>query len=206
MKILLSIWAILAICITTGHALSCTQCSSDSSTTCQGNSETCPAGFVCRSFYFENSAGSSSLQRSCSHPRECNIKGGFTIKQVTFMMASSCCDTDNCDPPLPPSPPISSVPNGVTCPSCTTTGSTSCQSSEVIKCTGDQNRCVLLTQEGNTGSIYRGCATKEVCDLQVFSGNVLSGQKISCTNGDISIHRAVLTTTIACILLVKWLL
>ncbi|XP_075183337.1 uncharacterized protein LOC142255775 [Anomaloglossus baeobatrachus] len=146
-----------------GHALSCIQCSSESSTTCQGNSKTCPAGFVCKSFYFGNSAGA---------------------------------------------PPISSVPNGVMCPSCQSFNSNSCKSSEAIGCTEDQNQCVLITtgEAGNTDSISRGCATKDFCDLRAFPYDMMPQSSIFCTNGDISIYRAVLTPTVVCILLVRWLL
>ncbi|XP_073511910.1 uncharacterized protein [Phyllobates terribilis] len=207
MKMLLSIWAI-SICITTGHALSCIECSTSSSTTCTGNNVTCPSGFVCKSFYSGGRRGESTFlketTRSCAHPSGCNMKTSMSINEIRFNMASSCCDTDNCSPSIPELSPISSVPNGVTCPSFMAIGANLIQSSGPMTCTGDQNQCAIMEGNGEFVALFRGCATKSFCDVgsQTDTSSIL---RIRCHNGDISIHRAVLTPVVVSLLLVKWL-
>ncbi|KAM4016860.1 uncharacterized protein ACNLHF_003009 isoform 2-T2 [Anomaloglossus baeobatrachus] len=122
MKILLSIWTIVSIYITTGDALSCITClAEDWSSPCSGGAHTCPDGFVCKSVYQQSSQDDAKLlQMACAHPSECTDRRQlYTENQVTWYQVSSCCDTDFCKPPLPPSQFFNSISSGVKGPSCT---------------------------------------------------------------------------------------
>ncbi|VFV18395.1 Hypothetical predicted protein [Lynx pardinus] len=59
--------------------------------------------------------------------------------------------------------------NGVQCPYCSGDKSASCDSLSVMNCTGDQTMCLTLNGTWNGGGpqILKGCATPNVCHLQV---------------------------------------
>ncbi|XP_069803489.1 phospholipase A2 inhibitor and Ly6/PLAUR domain-containing protein-like isoform X3 [Dendropsophus ebraccatus] len=82
--------------------------------------------------------------------------------------------------------------NGVVCPCCTS-ASDWCYTTETIRCTGDENRCILqIVEIPDLGStVLRGCATQSMCDDGSVSESVdgLSvNMKITCTNGGRGVH------------------
>ncbi|KAG8594579.1 hypothetical protein GDO81_001257 [Engystomops pustulosus] len=103
--------------------------------------------------------------------------------------------------------------NGLACPVCTSHSSITCNSSRTINCTGEENRCFLLTHE-STGngppylSALRGCATQSYCNRGNYShsdGRTTTKFTIICTSGDISIQNFLLTPVIVCLLLLRWI-
>ncbi|KAG8594578.1 hypothetical protein GDO81_001257 [Engystomops pustulosus] len=200
-----------------GNALQCIKCHSSSPFTCNGTNVTCPPGYVCGSLYEELSNGvesHSSFNRGCYPLQECHFKGLFTIGDeghyAQMRTAAECCYTDGCTPPLPA---IMRSSNGLACPVCTSHSSITCNSSRTINCTGEENRCFLLTHE-STGngppylSALRGCATQSYCNRGNYShsdGRTTTKFTIICTSGDISIQNFLLTPVIVCLLLLRWI-
>ncbi|XP_077116217.1 uncharacterized protein LOC143770462 [Ranitomeya variabilis] len=194
------------------EALSCTQCMSTSSS-CSGNSVTCPSGHVCASQYSETTVGGKKtemLLRLCSPPSECSTKGSISTSQLQLMMAVSCCGTDNCTPDLPALPTKSTNSNELVCRSCISADSTWCYTPDTVQCTGDENMCLLQSTKisGSTSSstAIRGCATKSICDLgsqTATLGGVSVDVKTVCTSGSKSVHHVVLNPAFVCFLLLK---
>ncbi|KAG9465416.1 hypothetical protein GDO78_018373 [Eleutherodactylus coqui] len=207
MTSLIGILSLVSTLTATSSALSCTKCESETST-CSGDRITCPSETMCGTAYLQGLVEGIRIQklhRGCQPLSECGISGTISIKEGRFGIGSSCCSTDDCTPTLPTFPTKSSNPNGVICPSCAPAQSTSCDASDTVQCTGDENMCFLQTTEG-LASAMRGCATKSFCDLsrQFYNnGGSSSNVKMICTNGGISAHKVVLTPAILCLLLLK---
>ncbi|XP_044130978.1 phospholipase A2 inhibitor and Ly6/PLAUR domain-containing protein-like [Bufo gargarizans] len=205
MSSLIGILSLLSALAATSYALSCTQCIS-SGATCSGPSITCPSGNQCGSAYTETTivgAKSMSLTRSCAPSSQCGLKGSVGIQQGHMRMSTSCCNTDNCTPGPPTFPTTSSTPNGLVCRSCISADSTSCNTDDTVQCTGDQNRCLLMTTQvsgsASASAAIRGCATKSICDIgsqSVSAGGVTTDVKFICTSGGLSVHNIVLAPAI----------
>ncbi|XP_075135344.1 ly6/PLAUR domain-containing protein 8-like [Leptodactylus fuscus] len=104
MKTLLGIGVMLAISIPAGDSLWCTECLSQTSSTCSGKNVTCPSGYVCGSLYAESYIGESSYlvtRRTCSPLHECDLLGSVNINKVEIRIATSCCNTSSCSPTVP---------------------------------------------------------------------------------------------------------
>ncbi|CAH2296445.1 Hypothetical predicted protein, partial [Pelobates cultripes] len=81
--------------------------------------------------------------RSCENIRSsCNISG--SLLQGSVQLATSCCDSDNCDPIPLNWPPIITKKNGVACPSCASALDTQCTQLQNTECTGNENRCATV--------------------------------------------------------------
>ncbi|XP_075134060.1 phospholipase A2 inhibitor and Ly6/PLAUR domain-containing protein-like [Leptodactylus fuscus] len=215
MTSLIRILSLLSALTATSAALSCPECRSETSS-CYGSSVTCPSDSVCGSRYTEASIGGvRSLHRTCVLSTECNFKGTLSLQQRHIrghlVIVTSCCNTDHCTPEIPALPTKSSNPNGVVCRSCMSSDSTWCYTSDTMRCTGDENMCLLQTNKV-TGSFslstaIRGCATKSICDLGGLSEKIdgLSVDiKFTCTSGGLSAHKVVLTPAMVCLLLLKF--
>ncbi|XP_044133613.1 urokinase plasminogen activator surface receptor-like [Bufo gargarizans] len=159
--------------MTEGYALSCTRCSSASSTTCSGDSVICPSGFQCGSTYAESTSGgktSTSFTRGCVPESECNFQGNVNVNEAKLETAYTCCSTDNCNPPVPKILSSSSATNGLVCPSCESDSVSKCDSSATVTCIGNNNKCIFTTTNITAGqtsllSITKGCATESFCVL-----------------------------------------
>ncbi|XP_069803488.1 phospholipase A2 inhibitor and Ly6/PLAUR domain-containing protein-like isoform X2 [Dendropsophus ebraccatus] len=188
------ILSLLSALIATSDALSCTQCYSESSS-CSGPSVTCPLDHQCGSTYTETTAGGVKnvvTYRACTKTSECNFNGSVSVNGGKVKRVTSCCNTDFCTPTTPPLPKTSYNFNGVVCPCCTS-ASDWCYTTETIRCTGDENRCILqIVEIPDLGStVLRGCATQSMCDDGSVSESVdgLSvNMKITCTNGGRGVH------------------
>ncbi|XP_066428750.1 phospholipase A2 inhibitor and Ly6/PLAUR domain-containing protein-like [Eleutherodactylus coqui] len=198
----------------TSSDLSCTECVSISSSTCSGDSITCPGEFMCGSVYTRDlgeGVRSEMLQRGCLPSSQCNLSGTMSIMNGQFGIGSSCCSSDDCTPTLPTFPTKSHNPNGVICPSCTADQPTWCYTSDTVQCTADENMCLLqeIEQTGSgskASSALRGCATKSFCDhdsLFYYGEESIMRVTFTCTSGGISAHKVVLTPAILCLLLLK---
>ncbi|XP_075135271.1 uncharacterized protein LOC142210143 [Leptodactylus fuscus] len=127
-------------------ALSCIQCMSYTSSSCTGDSITCPLGSPCGSIRTQVLIGgvlTPVFFRSCLSSDYCGFMGSITNSQGRIWASMSCCYTDNCTPAIPPVPAASSIPNGVVCPSCTSADFSGCTSSDTVPCTGNEDTCVL---------------------------------------------------------------
>ncbi|XP_069804263.1 phospholipase A2 inhibitor and Ly6/PLAUR domain-containing protein-like [Dendropsophus ebraccatus] len=213
MTSLTGILSLLSALIATSDALSCTQCMSVSSSSCSGPSVSCSPGHQCGSAYTKTSvAGQTSevLVRGCVPSSECDVRGGMNIQYGQIKMVTSCCNSDNCAPTIPSLPSTGSNPNGLVCRSCMSADSTWCYTPDTIECTGDMDRCFLMTTK-TTGSVsssvaIRGCTTKSICERGSRSSKIegLSSEvKFTCTSGGMSVHGVILTPAIACLLMLK---
>ncbi|XP_077113479.1 phospholipase A2 inhibitor 25 kDa subunit-like [Ranitomeya variabilis] len=210
-----SLIAILGLFLTItaiSDALLCTQCMSTSSS-CSGDSRTCPSGHVCASQYSETTVGGERtelLLRVCSPSSECSIKGSISTAQLQLRMAASCCETDNCTPNLPALPTKSTNSNELVCRSCISADSTWCHTPDTVQCTGDENMCLLqstkISGSASASTAIRGCATKSICDLgsqtSTFAGLTLDVKTV-CTSGSNSVHKLILNPAVVCFLLLK---
>ncbi|KAG8433728.1 hypothetical protein GDO86_012183, partial [Hymenochirus boettgeri] len=127
---------------------------------------------------------------SCMHHHSCDEKGTITNSDATIKRAVSCCSNDNCTPPIPTLPDRSYKPNGIVCPSCSSIGSLTCDSTDTVQCTGDEDMCVqqsiTITANSTLRTIFHGCATKSYCDFNAYSKtlfNLKMEMKIACTSG-----------------------
>ncbi|XP_069811924.1 phospholipase A2 inhibitor and Ly6/PLAUR domain-containing protein-like isoform X2 [Dendropsophus ebraccatus] len=157
-----------------------------------------------------NGTTTASLLRDCINPTRCGIKGSISLQDARINMAISCCNTYACTPTIPALIPKSSNPNGVVCRVCTSKTSSWCYTSDTLQCTGEENMCLLQTKEvtgAYSSSIAaRGCATKSLCKLGTNLQNVPGSSikdTIICTDGGISVHKAILTPAITCLLVLK---
>ncbi|XP_040277473.1 phospholipase A2 inhibitor and Ly6/PLAUR domain-containing protein-like [Bufo bufo] len=170
----LSLFSVMAA---KSYALSCTSCYSNSPTTCSGNSVTCSSGFQCGSRYQEYTIGGASSTgfiRGCFPESQCNFQGNVDMNGVKLRIAYTCCSTDDCTPPVPILLSSSSETNGLVCPSCRSDFFSTCDSSVTVTCTGNNNKCLFMTEnitagEGSELSVTKGCATESYCVLGDYS-------------------------------------
>ncbi|XP_075183286.1 phospholipase A2 inhibitor and Ly6/PLAUR domain-containing protein-like [Anomaloglossus baeobatrachus] len=152
--------------------------------------------------------------RTCLPSSQCGFTGSINTEQGRIWTQISCCNIDNCTPTIPLLPSVDSSFNGKVCPTCISTSSTSCASSNTMQCTGNENSCLLQSTQ-STGLVpllgIRGCATKNLCDLgtQTFDVTGVNMQiTFSCysgsTSGSTSVHKVLLTPAVVCLLLLKW--
>ncbi|KAM3921581.1 phospholipase A2 inhibitor and Ly6/PLAUR domain-containing protein-like [Leptodactylus fuscus] len=157
---------------------------------------------------FANGSPSVSLTKGCTVSSQCNFNGSMSMLLGNLRMVISCCSTDNCVPSIPALPPTNSSRNGLVCRSCVSADSSWCYTSDTMRCTGEENKCLLQTTKvaGILSTAIRGCATKSLCDLgsqsQIIEG-VSTDVKFICTSGGLSVHKVVLTPAIVCLLLLK---
>ncbi|XP_040182762.1 phospholipase A2 inhibitor and Ly6/PLAUR domain-containing protein-like [Rana temporaria] len=217
MASLLQVLWVFSALVASGYSLSCTECSSTSDS-CTGPSVTCLSRSVCGAIATESWAlgllVSKSYGKSCVPQHQCDKRGSMSLPHNARMkMATSCCETNECTPTLPSMPRDTSGSNGLTCPSCLSADSTSCNTSDTMQCTGDENMCLLQTTkisghiEGATA--VRGCATKSICDFgsQTSSTQGISTEvKFICTNGSTGLQKGFYLPAVICIFFLKLLI
>ncbi|XP_071969194.1 uncharacterized protein [Engystomops pustulosus] len=202
--------SLLSALTVTSSALLCTQCVSDSPSPCSGPSVSCPPGYECGSTHTRTNVAASetnAVARVCALPSECNVTGIIATPLGKTRVATSCCNTDNCVPPIPQFPEINNTQNGLVCRYCVTIDSDWCYTSETVQCAGKEDRCLLQRmKQGGLKNALRGCSTKSVCDLggQTTTDGVTTTEvKFICTDAGISVHKVVLTPAIVSLLLMK---
>ncbi|XP_073457869.1 uncharacterized protein [Aquarana catesbeiana] len=164
---LLSFLCLLCVLITPGHSLSCINCMAKNS--CMGPSEICPSNYSCGMAYRETTEGGKSQTtylRSCVPTSKCNKLGSISYTGGTMKMGISCCNIDNCTPPLPQWPAPSSQANGLVCPSCRSLTRNQCNQETNIQCTGSEKTCLF---ESTTSGSAMGCSTPTLCDVEEYS-------------------------------------
>ncbi|XP_073457891.1 phospholipase A2 inhibitor and Ly6/PLAUR domain-containing protein-like isoform X2 [Aquarana catesbeiana] len=189
----------------------------NTTTSCTGPSVTCPSGKQCGVLYTKTTKGGStdiSYIMICISSDQCGQSGSVTTNDIRLKTAASCCSTDNCTPSLPSLPEDSSVYNGVTCPSCLSASSTMCYTSDTIKCTGNENMCLLLQSTQISGSqslatSNRGCSTKNLCN-DVIQSSSANGQSASinfiCTSGSTGLRKGFYLPAVICLFFLKLLI
>ncbi|XP_072281964.1 uncharacterized protein [Pyxicephalus adspersus] len=132
---------------------------------------TCPSNYNCSCTLQEvfsditKEDGNSSIEYNCVQQEFCDFLGSFTAGQQRMRISVTCCDTDFCIPEMPKEMNISNPePNGVTCPICSD-NNTSCDTGETMKCKGEESRCAIEDQIGDTLRTRRGCATNNFCNF-----------------------------------------
>ncbi|CAH2318624.1 Hypothetical predicted protein [Pelobates cultripes] len=196
---------VLSAIVGTGHSLSCVECVSSSGTTCLGTTTTCSNGSVCGSQYTVGKVGSVTTTlfvKACVFQDQCSMNGSITFNEGSTRTGISCCNTDNCTPPVPSLPQLSTQQNGLTCRSCISGTSNWCYTSDTIQCTGNEDMCLLqATTIAGLKTAIRGCATKSICDLG--SQTVTDTVKITCTSGTIGLHSNMFLSAIISFVLLK---
>ncbi|XP_072282870.1 uncharacterized protein [Pyxicephalus adspersus] len=157
---------------------SCIVCSSSNSLTCTGPSRTMPSNYMCASAYritTTNGVKTYEVVRSWAPVSKCNVAGTMTVSGTRILVGISCCDGGSCNPSITDTTATSTVSNKVKCETCYSSTSSSCQSSNVMTCTGDETQCVTYATTISSGSIpgssssVQGCGVKTMCDVQSFS-------------------------------------
>ncbi|XP_078511665.1 phospholipase A2 inhibitor and Ly6/PLAUR domain-containing protein-like [Lissotriton helveticus] len=215
MRVTLAVTCILSALLAEVNALSCQTCSSTTASTCTGTSQTCtsPAN-TCISLLTESSAGSEKsivFARSCGLSSACDKTSSLSNSYMAVRSSSACCTTDNCTPAPPQLPSPGSTQNGVICRSCIDALSTSCYTSETMKCTGVETKCVRYSVKTTSGSLtsnvaLRGCATQSFCDMgstsASYQGSTVATD-LACTDNSIRLQPGILLSTIFGIFLIK---
>ncbi|XP_040271438.1 phospholipase A2 inhibitor subunit gamma B-like [Bufo bufo] len=173
------------------------------------------------------------FRRACVVQDDCDFKGNRDLYGQTYRVATTCCSTDGCTPPVPTLLPSSDEPNGLTCPSCVPNNVTKCNSSETVTCTGNETVCFFLEMKGTTGEVTNmwGCATQSYCvhvaneDIKILHATGIAQTNYICfrglisvqnyiqtpaiistrPSGGISVQKVVLTPAVVCLLLLTWL-
>uniref|UniRef100_A0A8C5WHC6 UPAR/Ly6 domain-containing protein n=1 Tax=Leptobrachium leishanense TaxID=445787 RepID=A0A8C5WHC6_9ANUR len=170
--------------IHSGDARSCIECYNTAGDSCTGPSKVCQTSDdVCMSGVL--TFGSLGLfGRSCVQgTSSCNMSGSLLNGQV--QLATSCCNSDNCNPQALTLLPSKPETNGLKCLACPETGV--CDISPMY-CTGQEKWCADVVLSGNSESLatIKGCATESVCTFgnQTFDiDGVLMHLGIYCTQG-----------------------
>ncbi|XP_053308590.1 phospholipase A2 inhibitor gamma subunit B-like isoform X1 [Spea bombifrons] len=199
MRSVFGFFCTLSALLSTCYSLSCTKCFSLTTDFCTGPSITCPADQVCASSYTITIARgvrvSQVYSRDCVAKQYCTMKGSMGFAQNSrSSMSITCCSTDNCEPPQPTLPAENNWANGLVCRSCISPDSLWCYTDDTIRCTGDENMCLLQTTKiiGSVSSsiALRGCATKNICDFgrqAVTTDQVSININFQCTSGSVGV-------------------
>ncbi|XP_068098433.1 urokinase plasminogen activator surface receptor-like [Hyperolius riggenbachi] len=180
--------------------LTCISCSANSQALCSGPSITCPStADVCISTYTQTQIlqfglANWTLTRGCGQLSQCNQPQYLTNDHMTVRINTGCCTTDNCTPPQPTEAVVSTVINGLVCPSCFSLTSTVCLADATTHCTGTENQCVTYSTSSVTDPskpylLAEGCATQGICSnfVGIISSTIVGTTvtNISCSNAAI---------------------
>ncbi|XP_068098361.1 phospholipase A2 inhibitor and Ly6/PLAUR domain-containing protein-like [Hyperolius riggenbachi] len=200
-----------------GYSLSCSTCVSTTSSSCSGSSVVCPSGYSCGAAYSQSTSGGSvaaiSYAKACTPTSQCSTSGSLSVMGgIKMKMVSACCTTDNCTPTLPSLPSDNSSYNQLVCRTCASADSTWCYTSDTIQCTGNENRCLLMTTKvtgsSSASAALRGCATQSICDIGSQSSSVdglTSDVKFICTSGSPTLRYSFYLPALIGLLLLKLL-
>uniref|UniRef100_A0A803TIT2 UPAR/Ly6 domain-containing protein n=1 Tax=Anolis carolinensis TaxID=28377 RepID=A0A803TIT2_ANOCA len=207
---------LLATCIALGASLECEECMA-LGRNCHGNKITCtPEKDSCgiismdtmgrgSEFFLKTATtaeecrrgpeifnGQTGVMKTCIQSKLCTLgisslnMGKAGISRTDTM----CCTGDDCKKSPPPLPPRNTTLNGVSCPACHALES-ECKE-EIIKCTGNENRCFELSGVTSVGTIssnviMKGCGNEVICYEAEQSTMSFSGisivHKARCTSG-----------------------
>ncbi|XP_072282001.1 phospholipase A2 inhibitor and Ly6/PLAUR domain-containing protein-like [Pyxicephalus adspersus] len=213
----LLIATILTTLPATGYTLSCIECSSKDNKICNGSSVTCPSGnYSCLLTRVMTTVGEMTPTRiyirQCAPMKLCSKTGSISMPHSTFRTSLTCCDEDDCTPPEPILPKLSSKKNGKKCPACFEPNAMTCKKETIMDCTGSETICI--TQFTNTTgavlgtTVSRGCATKQLCkpehQVWTFDKMVVNVDNV-CENSSNRLHENVLILFLSLSLFLKLL-
>ncbi|KAG8542646.1 hypothetical protein GDO81_026347 [Engystomops pustulosus] len=157
-------------------------------------------------FYFSDGMQTKTFTRSCERRNACGVAGIIAYQRGHVKTATSCCYNDACYPSTPALPNDETRRNGLVCSSCTAHDSAWCYGKEKIDCTGQENRCIIMSDVYSGAkyakNAFRGCAPKTICDLGSQShnyGSITQRREITCSNHGHNIHSSffILLVTVA---------
>ncbi|XP_003222875.1 phospholipase A2 inhibitor and Ly6/PLAUR domain-containing protein [Anolis carolinensis] len=182
---------LLATCIALGASLECEECMA-LGRNCHGNKITCTPEKDSCGIISMDTMGQTGVMKTCIQSKLCTLgisslnMGKAGISRTDTM----CCTGDDCKKSPPPLPPRNTTLNGVSCPACHALES-ECKE-EIIKCTGNENRCFELSGVTSVGTIssnviMKGCGNEVICYEAEQSTMSFSGisivHKARCTSG-----------------------
>ncbi|KAM3922123.1 phospholipase A2 inhibitor and Ly6/PLAUR domain-containing protein-like [Leptodactylus fuscus] len=190
--------SVICTLTTTGYSLSCVQCKDATDVPCTGDSEPCHASDeVCISrSILTIVAGvpfSKMFMRGCGEPAQCSLSNSFSTPHGRVITSTTCCNKNDCTPPRPTLPSVTSNKNGVVCKSCQTLEATPCVSNIYMDCVGNETKCISQVTKfsGLPSSAIRGCATPNLCRFpheKGTFGHLEYSTDITCTDGGASLH------------------
>ncbi|XP_073457298.1 phospholipase A2 inhibitor NAI-like [Aquarana catesbeiana] len=200
---LLGILLVLSAFTSKGYSISCKNCWHFSTVPCKEPTVSCPNDQICVASLTEVIVGTTNTPQyslSCGTQSECNVTGSLNFIYGKILTGTSCCSTDNCDPPTPQLPVDSSIKNGLTCRTCYSDSSDYCYTGDKIECTGDQTKCGrmarTLTGTINMKEAIRGCTTGSFCDILGNQKDSLSGLNVDmamyCSNGAAGLYNGLI--------------
>uniref|UniRef100_A0A8C5QTW8 Sodefrin-like factor n=1 Tax=Leptobrachium leishanense TaxID=445787 RepID=A0A8C5QTW8_9ANUR len=201
--------------IASGYALSCTECMVLGSKVCEGSTITCAVNHTCGLQYtvshLDGVQEKETFIRHCVPKNLCGLEATNTYgNNIQALSGISCCFTENCLPPKPRLPLLSTKKNGLTCQTCLSLKSDSCAGDETIECNGNEDMCFLSSTKTaaplSVESSYRGCTTKNLCDLDEFSLSVhgiTMDTKVICSNGSPGLYNGFILPLLVVLLLGK---
>ncbi|XP_077312647.1 phospholipase A2 inhibitor NAI-like [Lithobates pipiens] len=175
---------VLYALVPSGTPLSCESCTSKNSTQCNGSLQNCSSHYVCASAYRYNITGETaelSVIRTCAPQDACNVSGSVSAIGQNITIGISCCNESGCTPLIPQQGSETAKPNGVQCESCVSYDSDSCKTTNTLKCSGDETKCVnypTITSSGsqNMTVLTRGCGTEGLCTTQSYYSSIQDGK------------------------------
>ncbi|XP_040183162.1 phospholipase A2 inhibitor and Ly6/PLAUR domain-containing protein-like [Rana temporaria] len=208
---LLGILLVLSAFTSKGYSIVCKNCWHFATTPCTEPTVSCPNDQICvaaLTMVIEGTKITPQYSVSCGTQSECNVTGSLNFIYGRILTGTSCCSTDNCDPPTPQLPVESSVKNGLTCRTCYSGTSDYCYTGDKIECTGDQNKCGrmarTLTGTFNTKDATRGCTTESFCGILGNKKDSINGLNVDmamyCSDGATGLYSGLIYFVIVALL------
>ncbi|XP_044134442.1 phospholipase A2 inhibitor and Ly6/PLAUR domain-containing protein-like [Bufo gargarizans] len=209
MRSCLMVTCLLSAIAAKGYSLSCIECMSQEGTICNGTSKVCSSGDdSCISTYILTSMGGMEIAkmyiRQCAPNKMCSKTGSISLPNGRIKTGTTCCKTNDCTPANPVLPSDSNEKNGLSCKTCFTPNSKSCDTDLLTDCLGSETTCInqLTTRTGKvpTTTVVRGCSTKEMCEPahQVWRlGEMTILLENTCTNRGVHVQPSLLLAIIS---------
>ncbi|XP_029432609.1 phospholipase A2 inhibitor subunit gamma B-like [Rhinatrema bivittatum] len=175
MRAVLTGLCLLSALVAPGTSLQCQQCTSMNSNTCSSPPQECQSLHThCISMLKETITGVGSskmvtLIRSCGTNKHCDKVTSITAGSYHMMTMFKCCTKENCNTQQMSMPRTETDVNGLSCPSCYSLSSHTCDRKENTTCKGAEDRCIEYDVTVKTGtmeakSAVHGCATRNLCE------------------------------------------
>ncbi|XP_053547224.1 phospholipase A2 inhibitor and Ly6/PLAUR domain-containing protein [Bombina bombina] len=191
---------ILPALLKSGYSLSCKHCFNNTGNYCSGPELPCDSKEeVCVSSYTKTSVGGMEISniflQQCDNRALCAQSASISFPDGRERTSYTCCLKDGCTPPVPTFPVDKTEENGVSCVSCIAVNDKMCTSKELMKCIGNENKCItqatFISEPVSSTTVVRGCATPNSCvgdTTEKVVGTLRTKIDISCTDGSISPH------------------
>ncbi|KAM4015896.1 phospholipase A2 inhibitor and Ly6/PLAUR domain-containing protein-like [Anomaloglossus baeobatrachus] len=166
---------ILAVCsalLTAGAALECEVCYAINENSCTGPHELCKSPqnrcmVTLTETTLKDDRGeikSAVVEKSCGSVYNCSHPATLTTKEFRVRVTTECCAEDFCNNRSINWKPPSSTDNGMSCPSCFSKNSQTCDVKTQVNCIGDETHCVQYSASREQGATIRvaGCASESM--------------------------------------------